>query len=199
MYSTARTRERLQADLPRDWPDEDIYICVADLYTGKRVAFGAPSAPPAPYPDAVLASTAIPGVFPPVRIGQRHYVDGGVRSATSLDLAAGAGCDSIVCIAPLGFRTDGVVLGDPKMWGPVFVRTLFARALRREVNDARARGVDVFVIRPWSTELRAHGTNSMRHHDRVAVTESAREGVTRLLEEHEGHPALEPVRAERRA
>lgn len=193
MYSTDRTRERLHADLPKGWPRDDIYICVADLYTGTRVAFGSPGAPPAPYPDAVLASTAIPGVFPPVKIGGRHYVDGGVLSATSLDLAAEAGCDSIVCVAPLGFRTDGVVLGDPKMWGPIFVRTLFARALRREVNAARAKGIDVFVIRPWSTELRAHGTNSMRHHDRVAVTEGAREGATRLLEENAGHPALETL------
>lgn len=199
MYSTERTRQRLHADLPQEWPLDDIYVCAADLYTGTRVAFGSPAAPFARYPDAVLASTAIPGVFPPVKIGGRHYVDGGVKSATSLDLAADAGCDSIVCVAPLGFRTDGVVLGDPKMWGPIFVRTLFARALRREVNDARARGIDVFVIRPWSTELRTHGTNSMRHHDRVAVTESARDGVTRLLEEHVGHPALETLRIKRGA
>ena len=195
MYSTAKTRERLYADLPPEWPEAGIYICTADLYTGERVAFGSPGAPAAPYPDAVLASTAIPGVFPPVKIGGRHYVDGGVRSATSLDLAVGAGCESIVCVAPLGFRADGVVLGDPKMWGPIFLRSLFARALRREVNDARARGIHVFVIRPWSTELKTHGTNSMRHHDRIAVTEAAREGATRLLEEHAGHPALVGVRA----
>ncbi len=192
LYSTDGTRQRLRDDLPDEWPEQDIYLCAADLYKGQRVAFGSPGAPPAPYPDAVLASTAIPGVFPPVKIDGRHYVDGGVVSATSLDLAVDAGCDSIICVAPLGFRTDGVVLGDPKMWGPIFVRSLFARALRREVNEARAGGIEVFVIRPWSTELRSHGTNSMRHHDRVAVTESARRGVTRLLEDNEGHPALAP-------
>jgi NTE family protein len=194
MYSTERTSQRFHADLPEQWPSEDIYVCAADLYTGTRVAFGSPAAPVAPYPDAVLASTAIPGVFPPVRIGSRYYVDGGVRSATSLDLAADAQCDAIVCIAPLGFRTDSVVLGDPTMWGPIVVRTLFARALRREVNDARSHGIDVFVIRPWSTELKAHGTNSMRRHDRVAVTEGALEGATRLLMEHSDHPALTPDR-----
>jgi NTE family protein len=191
MYSTERTRERLREDLPDEWPGEDLFLCAADLYSGKRVVFGAPDAPTATLPNAVMASTAIPGVFPPVRIGPRYYVDGGVLSATSLDLAVEQGCETALCIAPLGFREDGPpLLRDPAMWGPVAVRTLFARALRREVRTARERGVEVLVIRPWLTELKAHGTNSMRHFDRVAVIDSAREGTLRLLEEHADHPAV---------
>lgn len=191
LYSTDETRQRLCDDLPQKWPRDGLYICTADLYSGRRVAFGSPGAPEASFPDAVLASTAIPGVFPPVRIGARHYVDGGVVSATSLDLAVSAGCDRVLCIAPLGYRKEAAApTVDPKMWGPMFVRTLFARALSREVKEARAQGVDVFVVRPWVTELKAHGTNSMRHHDRVAVTESAREGTLRLLDENQEHPAL---------
>ncbi|MGH2695092.1 MAG: patatin-like phospholipase family protein [Actinomycetota bacterium] len=191
MYSTERTRQRLREDLPGEWPRDDLFLCVADLYSGRRVAFGTPEAPTATLPDAVMASTAIPGVFPPVRIGPRYYVDGGVLSATSLDLAVDAGCKTALCIAPLGFREDGPpMIRDPAMWGPVAVRTLFARALRREVRAARERSVEVLVIRPWLTELKAHGTNSMRHFDRVAVIDAAREGTRRLLEEHADHPAI---------
>jgi NTE family protein len=192
LYSTEDTRFRLHQDLPDQWPREDVYICAADLYTGKRVAFGAPGAPEAPFPEAVRASTSIPGVFPPVRIGDRHYVDGGVVSATSLDLAVEAGCRSILCVAPLGFRREDEAgtSRDPRLWSSVLVRSLFARALRREVVAARAAGVAVFVVRPWLTELRSHGTNSMRHFDRAALAASAREGTLRLLEANATHPAL---------
>lgn len=192
MYSTEETRERIWSDLGgAEWPREGLYICAVELFTGRLVPFGHPDAPPAPLPDAVLASTAIPGVFPPVTIGDKLYVDGGAASATSLNLAADAGCDAILCIAPLGYKTDGIASPrDPRMLGPVLMRSFFARALRKEVNDARNKGIDVLVIRPWLTELRDHGTNSMRHFDRAAFAESTRQGALRLLEENSEHPAL---------
>ena len=191
MYSTDETLERLQDDLPDEWPRDELLICAVELYSGKRVVFGDEGAPPAPLPWAVLASTAIPGVFPPVAIGGRRYVDGGAYSATSLDLAVEHGCESIICVAPLGYRSDGLeYLRDPTMWSPMLMRTLFARALSREVRAARAKGVHVLVIRPWLTDLKQHGTNSMRHFDRVPLVEGAREGTLRLLEQHSDNPAL---------
>jgi NTE family protein len=192
MYSVDQTKERLWEDLPEQWPDRELYICAASLYQKKRVAFGSPGAPEASLPDAVLASTAIPGVFPPVRIAGEQYVDGGVVSATSLDLAVDAGCEAILCIAPLGYRTDGSLPGlDPKMWSPIFVRSLFARVLRREVNAAREKGVSVLVVRPWLSDLGEHGTNSMRYFDRKALTDSARTGTLRYLESLDDHPVLD--------
>ena len=191
IYSTDETRKRFEEDLPTEWPDRKLYICTVDLYTGERVAFGHPAAPEALLPEAVLASTSIPGVFPPVRIGDRQYVDGGVSSATSLDLATDNGCELILCIAPLGYRNDGLIsVRDPKMWSAMFVRSLFARSLRREVTSARERGSEVLVVRPWISNLKLHGTNSMRAFDRVALTDSAREGTLRLLEERTDHPVL---------
>ena len=190
LYSTTETRLRLQEDLPQRWPDREIYICGADLYTGERVAFGHPDAPEAPFPDAVLASTAIPGLFPPVRIGERQYVDGGIVSATSLDLAVDAGCDAIICVAPLGYRNEGGI-AEPKLWGPMLMRSLFARTLRREVLEARRRDVPVLVIRPWATDLAELGTNSMRNDfDRGAIVELARRSTLRLLDQEGDHPAV---------
>lgn len=199
LYSTARSRERFIEDLPRRWPSRELYICGADLYTGERVAFGAPGAPEATLPEAVLASISIPGVFPPVKIGDRQFVDGGAYSATSLDLATESGCDSIVCIAPLGYRGEGeLLLRDPKLWGPMVTRSLFARSLRREVNEARSRGVDVLVIRPWTRDLADLGSNAMRNFDRPRITELAREGTLRLIRENEDHPALIAASSARR-
>ena len=199
MYSSAETRLRFHDDLPQEWPAGDLFVCAADLYTGERVVFGAPGAPGAPLPDAVAASTAIPGVFPAVAIAGRHYVDGGVVSATSLDLAADAGCNHILCVAPLGYRKDGPLpIRDPRRWGPVLFRSAFARALRREVRAARAGGVHVLVVRPYLSDLDQHGTNSMRHYDRVAVVEGARRGVGRLLESVPADPVAEAFQKARR-
>jgi NTE family protein len=191
MYSSDDTGTRFHTDLPREWPRPGIVLCAAELYTGRRVGFGMPGAPPAVLPDAVLASTAIPGVFPPVRIGAHHYVDGGVVSGTSLDFAAGQGCDSILCIAPLGYRADiSMPIFSPRKWSPVLVRAPFARVLRREVVAARSEGKSVLVIRPWTSDLAAHGTNSMRNHNRGELADGARIGTNRLLESVDGHPVL---------
>ncbi|MEA2499251.1 MAG: hypothetical protein QOH26_1656, partial [Actinomycetota bacterium] len=186
------TRARFYEDLPVEWPREGLLICAADLYTGERVAFGSPTAPEAPLPDAVLASTAIPGVFSPVRIGDRQYVDGGAYSATSLDLAADEGCETIICVSPLGYRNEGgLVIRDPSLWGPLLSRSIFARSLAKEVRAARAQGIDVLVIRPGIEELKALGTNAMRQFDRGAVVEASREAVARHLEDIADHPALQ--------
>jgi NTE family protein len=48
---------------------------------------------------AVAASCAVPGVFPPVTVDGRRYIDGGVRSGTNADLAAGA--SAAVVLAPM--------------------------------------------------------------------------------------------------
>lgn len=192
MYSTDETRRRLNEDLPARWPRKGLLISTVDLYTGERVAFGSEGAPEASLPDAVLASTAIPGVFPPVQIGKRSYVDGGAATATSLDLAVDEGCEAIVCIAPLGWHNEGAVaMRDPKVWAPMLTRSLFARTLRDEVRAARDRGVEVLVLRPSLDELKVLGTNAMRNFDRGAMVDRSRRGVKRLLETKRGHSVLD--------
>jgi NTE family protein len=192
LYSTERTRERLHEDLPEEWPRENLFICAADLYSGELAPFGRKGAPTAPFPDAVLASTAIPGLFPPVKIGDRQYVDGGIVSATSLDLAVAEGAELILCVAPLGYRGEGSFFAaDPRIWPAMASRQLFARTLRREVKEARAKGHKVLVIRPWVEELAALGMNAMRQFDRSGITDAARDGALRFLERNEGDAVLE--------
>jgi NTE family protein len=194
LYSMTETHLRLHEDLPQGWPDRELFICAAELYSGKRVAFGAPGAPPASLPDAVMSSISLPGVFPAVRIGELHYVDGGVVSSTSIDLAAGAGCDAILCIAPLGYKSDASPSPrDLKSWSPVVLRRPFARSLRREVLAARALGISVLVIRPYLSDLHAWGTNFMRIHDRAAVADAARVSAHRMLDEHGDGPVIEAL------
>ena len=48
--------------------------------------------------DAVLASAAIPFVFPPVKLGSETYVDGGVREMVPIQAAVTAGADRIFAL-----------------------------------------------------------------------------------------------------
>ncbi len=59
--------------------------------------------------DAVAASCAVPGVWPPVTINGRRFIDGGMRAPANVDLAAG--CDRVLVLAPttLAIRRDARV------------------------------------------------------------------------------------------
>jgi NTE family protein len=89
---------RFAATLPEHtWPARPrLVVTAVDTGTGALAAWDADAR--VPLPAAVAASCALPGVFPPVRVGDGHYMDGGVRSVTNTDLAAGAG--AVVVIAP---------------------------------------------------------------------------------------------------
>src|SRR5204862_400696 len=91
---TDSIKETVRRATPGRWvPHPGFWAVACDYRTGKRVPFGRVDAPTAHVADAVAASCAIPGFFRPVQIGGRPYVDGGVCSASSLDLLAGCGLD----------------------------------------------------------------------------------------------------------
>lgn len=79
-----------------DWPDRALALPAVDAETGEPVTFTRDSG--VALVDAVAASCAVPGIWPPATIGGRRYIDGGVRSSTNADLAAG--CDRILVITP---------------------------------------------------------------------------------------------------
>lgn len=81
----------------REWPDRDLRITAVDTADGRDVVFDSGSG--VPLELAVAASCSVPCVFPPITIDGRRYTDGGVRSGTNADLAAGA--DHLVVIAPI--------------------------------------------------------------------------------------------------
>ena len=80
-----------------EWPERP-YVCTAvDADSGEFRTFDRDSG--VPLVSAVAASCAVPGVYPPVSIDGRRYVDGGMRSAANADLAAGY--DRLVVLAPI--------------------------------------------------------------------------------------------------
>ena len=69
------------------------YAVATDIQTGQEVAFGKGSTG-----MAVRASCSIPGVFRPVKIGERMYIDGGVVSPVAVDVAKKFGADIVIAV-----------------------------------------------------------------------------------------------------
>jgi NTE family protein len=78
-----------------------LYVVATHLSSGESVAFGDSGYDHVPISRAVVASAALPGLYPAVEIGGRHYVDGALIRTMHASLALEAGCDLVICINPL--------------------------------------------------------------------------------------------------
>lgn len=80
------------------WPGRSVRVTAIDVVTGERVVFDRDSG--VDLVDAVAASCAVPGAWPPVTIGGVRYMDGGIGSAINLDVADD--CGAAVVLVPAG-------------------------------------------------------------------------------------------------
>ena len=78
-----------------------LYVVATDLDSGQAVAFGGPGRDDMPISTAVQASAALPGLFPPVEIQGRHYVDGALIKTLHASVALRDGVDLLLCVNPL--------------------------------------------------------------------------------------------------
>ncbi len=146
-------RARVAALGPRF--DGRLRVVAVDASTGHRVVFGAPAAPDADVPDAVVASCAVPGLFRPVRIGGRDYVDGGVWSPANLDIAPVRPGTHVLCLVPMAAYRAG-----SRIAARVLARSWLA-AIAVEAAGARRRGARVTIIGPDAGSSAAMGADLM--------------------------------------
>lgn len=179
------------------WPDHPSYWAVAaDYSSGKRVVFGRNGAPTAVAADAVAASCAIPGFYHPVKIAGRRYVDGGICSASNLDLLCGADLDLVVCLNPMS-SVAPVAGGSPADRFARLMRAAAGRRLAHEARKLRAEGTNVLILQPGRDDCALMGLNLMSGSRRVQVMEQARKSTARELHRLRGADLL-PARQARR-
>ena len=97
------------------WPERALVITAVDAETGEFRTFDRASG--VPLLNAVAASCAVPGVYPPVTIDGRRYVDGGMRSAANADLAHDY--DRLVVLAPIPRGVGPMASVDAQVTGMV--------------------------------------------------------------------------------
>lgn len=104
----AMRRRVIEQRLPaHEWPARVMRVTAIDIATGELVVFDADSG--VSLVDAVAASCAVPGVWPPVTIGGRRYIDGGVASTVNMSVVRD--CGAAVVLVPSGADS-------PSPWGP---------------------------------------------------------------------------------
>ena len=148
-------RAVIEARLPsHDWPERRLVIVAVDAETGEPRRFDRTSG--VSLVDAVAASCAVPGVWPPVTIDGRRYVDGGVRSAENADYAAGS--SRITVVAPLGL--DSPLPAE--------------KPLLTVLDELRAAGAEVALITPDEASVAAIGQNPLDPSTRTPAAEAGR-------------------------
>ncbi|MFI1029586.1 patatin-like phospholipase family protein [Streptomyces sp. NPDC020951] len=147
------------------------WLVATDFDTGRRTVFGHPDTRPVALWDALRASWAVPGWFPPVRIDGRRYADGGILSTASADLLADGGLDEVYVIAPMSSRTPGPRSGLGR--AEALLRRVMTRTLDAECAALRATGVRVVRIEPTAADLKVMGGNFMDPRRRLTVLETS--------------------------
>jgi predicted acylesterase/phospholipase RssA len=78
-----------------------LYLVATNLDTGSSVVFGSRGYEHVPISRAIGASSALPGLFPPVEIDGEHYVDGALNKTLHASVALDQGVDLLICVNPL--------------------------------------------------------------------------------------------------
>ncbi len=156
-------RQVIAQRLPaHDWPDRELRITAIDIGTGELVAFDRSSG--VELVDAVAASCAVPGAWPPVTIGERRYMDGGVGSTMNLKLAAD--CDDVVVLVPSGRSAPSAFGPDPAIEVDAFTGRAFG-------VFADAESLTAFGPNPLDPACRAPSARAGREQGRRVTAEVA--------------------------
>jgi len=145
-------RAAIYARLPaQDWPARRLVLPAVNAETGEPAFFTSGSG--VSLVDAVAASCAVPGVWPPVLIGDRRYIDGGARSVTNADLAAGA--DRVLIVQPM-------LAGVPQSWGDLDTEIAALAPARVQVVSADVASIEAFGTNPLSPATRGPAARAGR-------------------------------------
>jgi NTE family protein len=148
-------RAVIESRLPSpEWPTRALKIVAVDAESGEPRVFEATSG--VSLTDAVTASSAVPGVWPPATIDGRRYIDGGVRSGANADYAAGS--SRALVVMPLGaaelFPAD--------------------RPLAEMLDELRAAGCEVALVEADEATRAAVGANPLDPSTREPAAKAGR-------------------------
>ena len=183
-----------------------LYLVATDLDSGETVSFGRPGHDHVPISRAVQASAALPGLFPPVEIGGRHYVDGALRKTLHASEALDAGARLVICVNPIvPFNARmGESSVEPQaslVWGglPVVLSQTFRAVIHSRMTvglskyATQYRGSDVVLFQPDPGDSTIFFTNVFGYAARQQLCAHAYERTLRDLSRRAGE--LAPVLA----
>jgi len=183
-----------------------LYVIAADLDSATAVRFGEPGWDHVPISRAVQASSALPGLYGPVEIDGRNYVDGVLLKTLHASVALDAGAQLLFCVNPIvpvdteGVVTTGLMTNDqlvsrglPSVLSQTF-RTLIHSRLRVGMGSyvTKYPDADVLLIEPPPNDFLMFFTNIFSFSARKQVCQHAYQATRRQLlgRRHELEPLL---------
>jgi NTE family protein len=149
--------------LPVDaWPERGFACTAVDAETGAFKMWTKESG--VGVVRAVASSCSVPGVYPPVTLNGRRYIDGGMRSATNADMAIG---HELVVVIALRLGAGGGVIGER-----------LTAQFDQEIETLKDGGATVLTITPDEASVEAFGANLMDFRKRPGA---ARAGLAQGL------------------
>jgi predicted acylesterase/phospholipase RssA len=181
-----------------------LYVVATDLNNTESVHFGGPGMDHVPISRAVLASAALPGLYPPVKIDGRHFVDGALVRTMNASLALEEGCNLLICLNPLvpfdarNSRAHANIgeHGLPTVLSQTFRSLIYSRmAVGRASYRQRFPQADQLLLEPDRDDEQLFFTNVFRYAGRRRLAEHAYQctrrdllrqasGLGRLLKRH---------------
>lgn len=183
-----------------------LFLVATDLDSGRVVSFGRPGRDDVPISKAVQASSALPGLFPPVEIGGHHFVDGALKKTLHASEALDAGAKLVICINPIvpfdarleasrkGVERSKLVEGGlPAVLSQTFRAVIHSRmAVGMSKYESQYRDADVLLFQPDPDDSTIFFTNIFSYATRRQVCEHAyqRTRADLLQRREQLHPIL---------
>lgn len=174
--------------------ERPLYVIAVDIDSGEAVRFGGPGWEDVPISRAIQASAALPGLYPPVSIRGRNFVDGALRRTMHASVVLDHGVDLLIGINPLvpfnasravDARSAGVLnggtLSDAGL--PVVLSQTFRTLLQSRMRVGLAKyaqqypATDQMVFEPDEDDGEMFFTNVFSYASRERVCENAFRGT----------------------
>jgi NTE family protein len=178
-------------------------LVATELDTGEAAPFGQPGWDHVPISRAIQASAALPGLFPPVVIDGKHYVDGALKKTVHATVALDEGVDLLLCLNPLvpfhagavDERIPSLVEGGlPAVMSQTFRSMIHSRlALGFKHYERAYPDTDIVLIEPDQHDAELFFANTFSYRQRRELAEHAFQQTRRLLRERA--PVLGPTLA----
>jgi NTE family protein len=167
-----------------------LVIVATDLDTGDSVRFGEPGWDNVPISTAVQASAAVPGLFPPVQIKGRYFVDGALRKTMHASIALEAGVDILFCVNPIvPYNANKHHVPGKLVGGGLF--DVLSQTLRSILHSRLEAGmasyershpdVDIFLFQPNQDDAELFFTNIFSYSNRRRMCERAYQNTRMML------------------
>jgi predicted acylesterase/phospholipase RssA len=183
-----------------------LFIVATDLDTSRPAVFGAKGLDHVPVSEAVKASAALHGLYPPARIDGRDYVDGVLNKTLHASVALRAGAKLLLCVNPL-IPFDAELAqrngASPRSIADLGLGAVLSQSFRAIIHSRMRVGMeryarefpdaDVVLFEPAQNDEVIFFANIFSYSDRKRLAEHAYRHTLRELKRRAGE--LEPILA----